>query len=223
MSRLQHRERGLGRMDEGTLERLVNQVIHGDRPALGKLFNHYRDRLWRIVQFRMDRRLVGRVDADDILQEAYLDAEKRIEHFLYDSPETFFIWLRLIVSQTLIDVHRRHLETQSRDASRERSLSGSWSAQSTSFSLSQHLLGEMTTPSQMALKAELAEQLNIALEGMGHLDREVLALRHFEELSNSETAHALNISEQAASLRYVRAIGRLKKILEALPGFRDRL
>ncbi|SFI47409.1 sigma-70 family RNA polymerase sigma factor [Planctomicrobium piriforme] len=209
-------------VDDSDLEGLVNDVIHGDRNALAKLFDHYRDRLWRIVQFRMDRRLVGRVDADDVLQEAYLDAEKRIEHFLHDSPESFFIWLRLIVNQTLIDVHRRHLGTQARDASRERSLSGGWSAESTSFSLSHHLLGEMTSPSQAALKAELAEQLNLALEGMGHLDREVLALRHFEELTNSETARALGISEQAASLRYVRAISRLRKILEALPGFRDR-
>jgi RNA polymerase sigma-70 factor (ECF subfamily) len=209
--------------DDESLETLVNDVIHGDRQALAELFAHYRDRLWRIVNFRMDQRLVGRVDADDILQEAYLDAEKRIEHFLHDSPDSFFIWLRLIVNQTLIDVHRRHLGTQARDASRERSISGAWSAESTSFSLSQHLLGHLTSPSQAAVRAELAEQLNVALAGMGGLDREVLALRHFEELSNSETARALEISEQAASLRYVRAIVRLKKILEAIPGFNDRM
>ncbi|HWL07549.1 MAG TPA: sigma-70 family RNA polymerase sigma factor [Planctomicrobium sp.] len=209
-------------LDEATLERLVNDVIHGDRTALARLFDYYRERLWRIVQFRMNKRLVGRVDADDVLQEAYLDAEKRIEHFLYDSPESFFIWLRLIVNQTLIDVHRRHMETQSRDVARERPNSRGWSPESTSFSLSQHLLGEMTTPSQIALKAELTEQLNVALEGMNDLDREVLALRHFEELTNAETARALGISEQAASIRYVRAIGRLRRVLEALPGFRER-
>lgn len=208
---------------EKSLESLVNDVIHGDRQALGKLFAHHRDRLWRIVNFRMDSRLTGRVDADDILQEAYLDAEKRLEHFLHDSPESFFIWLRLIVNQTLIDVHRRHLGTQARDASRERSLAGGWSAESTSFSLSHHLLGHMTSPSQAAVRAELAEQLNLALEAMSDLDREVLALRHFEELTNSETARALEISEQAASLRYVRAISRLRKVLEAIPGFRERV
>lgn len=209
--------------NDSSLDALVDQVIHGNRGALAQLFDLYRDRLWRIVQFRMDRRLVGRVDADDVLQEAYLDAEKRLEHFLYDSPDSFFIWLRLIVNQTLIDIHRRHLGTQSRDARREKSISGGWSSESTSFSLSHHLLDGITSPSQAVVKAELAEQLNLALEGMTHLDREVLALRHFEELTNSETARALGISEQAASLRYVRAIGRLRKILEALPGFRDRL
>ena len=200
----------------------MNDVIHGDKEALGSLFDHFRDRLWRIVNFRLDQRLIGRVDADDILQESFINAEKRIEHFLHDSPDGFFIWLRLIVNQTLIDVHRRHLGTQARDASRERSLSGRWSPESTSFSLSHHLLGHLTSPSQAAVREELSQQLNIALKSMSGLDREVLALRHFEELSNSETARALEISEQAASLRYVRAIGRLKKILETIPGFLDR-
>lgn len=207
--------------DELPLDRLVNDVIHGDREALAQLFAHYRDRLERIVRFRMDQRLVGRVDPDDVLQEAYLDAEKRIEHFLQDSPESFFIWLRLVVNQTLIDIHRRHLGTQSRDARRDRSISGGWGAASTSFLLSHQLLGHFTSPSQALVRQELAEQLNVALEGMGELDREVLALRHFEELSNSETAGALGISEQAASLRYVRAIVRLRKILEAVPGFKE--
>lgn len=209
-------------LTEQELDSLVNDLIQGDRDALGKLFAHYRQRLWRIVTFRMDQRLTGRVDADDVLQEAWLDAEKRIQHFLRDSPESFFIWLRLIVNQTLIDIHRRHLGTQARDARRDRSLTGGWSAASTSVSLSHMLLGHLTSPSQAALRAELSEQLNVALEGMGDLDREVLALRHFEELTNSETARALGISEQAASLRYVRAIARLRKILEALPGFQER-
>lgn len=204
-----------------SVENLVNRVIHGDRDALATLFTFHRDRLWRIVNFRLDHRLVGRVDADDILQEAYLDAEKRLEHFLQDSPESFFIWLRLIVNQTLIDVHRRHLGTQARDASRDRSLSGSWSTVSTSFSLSRQLLGHLTSPSQAALRAELSEQLNLALQGMGDLDREVLALRHFEELTNSETAQALGLTEQAASIRYIRALGRLAKVLKAIPGFQD--
>ena len=203
-------------------EHLVNQVIHGDKAALGKLFDHHRDRLWRIVNFRLDQRLRGRVDSDDVLQETYLAAEQRIEHFLHDSPQGFFIWLRLLANQTMIDIHRRHLGTQSRNAGKERSMQSGWSAQSTSFSLSFHLLGHMTSPSQAALRAELSDQLNIALETMGELDREVLALRHFEELSNTETANVLGLSEQAASARYVRAIARLRSVLEAIPGFLDR-
>lgn len=201
---------------------LVDQVIHGNRQALARLFDHYRERLWRIINFRIDQRLQGRVDPDDVLQEAYMAAEQRIEHFLHDSPQGFFIWLRLLCNQTLIDVHRRHLGTQARDAGRDRSLQSGWTSQSTSFSLSFRLLGHMTSPSQAVVRQELSEQLNLALSSMGELDREVLALRHFEELTNSETARILGLTEQAASARYVRAVARLKKVLAAIPGFLER-
>ncbi len=200
----------------------VLAVRERDGQVLAKVFDIYRERLWQIVNFRLDSRLRGRVDADDILQEAYLDAQKRIEHFNEDSPQSLFIWLRLVTNQTLIDVHRRHLGTQARDASRERSISAQWATESTTFSLSSHLLGHLTSPSQAALRAELSQQLTLALDSMGPLDREVLALRHFEELSNSETAKVLELSEQAASLRYVRALGRLKQVLQRIPGFTDQ-
>ncbi len=200
----------------------VEAVRAGDGKVLARVFDLYRDRLWQIVNFRLDHRLRGRVDADDILQEAYLDAEKRIQHFNEDSAQGLFIWLRLITNQTLIDVHRRHLGTLARDASRDRSISRGWSSESTSFSLSSHLLGHLTSPSQAALRAELSQQLIVALDSMGEMDREVLALRHFEELTNSETAKVLSLSEQAASLRYVRALGRLKQVLQRIPGFSDQ-
>ncbi|MCA9088468.1 MAG: sigma-70 family RNA polymerase sigma factor [Planctomycetaceae bacterium] len=206
---------------EATLEQ-VEAVRVGDGKVLAQVFDLYRDRLWQIVNFRLDHRLRGRVDADDILQEAYLDAEKRIQHFSEDTAQGLFIWLRLITNQTLIDVHRRHLGTRARDASRDRSISRGWSSESTSFSLSSHLLGHLTSPSQAALRAELSQQLIVALDSMGEMDREVLALRHFEELTNSETAKVLSLSEQAASLRYVRALGRLKQVLQRIPGFSDQ-
>ncbi|MBX3437047.1 MAG: sigma-70 family RNA polymerase sigma factor, partial [Planctomycetaceae bacterium] len=179
----------------------------------------YRDRLSRIVGFRLDRRLQGRVDTDDVLQEAYLNAVQRMDRFLYDHPRSFFIWMRMIVTQTLVDIHRRHIGTQKRDASRDISIQGRWSPASTSYSLSFHLLGHLTSPSQAALRAELSEQIDLALTGMSEIDREVLALRHFEEFSNLETSELLGLSEQAASLRYIRAISRLRTVLEAIPGF----
>jgi len=198
---------------------LVERIARGDETALAGLFSFYRQRLWRIVSFRLDRRLQGRVDADDVLQEAYLNAVQRMDRFLYDHPRSFFIWIRMIVTQTLIDVHRRHIGAQKRDASRDKSIQGRWSPSSTSYSLSFHLLGHLTSPSQAALRAELSEQIDLALAGMSDIDREVLALRHFEELSNLETSQLLGLSEQAASLRYIRAISRLRNVLEAIPGF----
>lgn len=201
------------------LDSLVDRVLHGDRDALAAVFAHHRDRLWRIVNFRIDPRLRGRVDADDVLQEAYLNAERRIGHVIQDAPDGLFVWFRMIVSQTMAEIHRRHLGVQRRDPMREQSLNaGGWSADATSFSISSHLFGHLTSPSQAALRKELTEQLEFALSSMEDLDREVLAMRHFEELSNRETANALGLTEQAASARYVRALTRLQHILKAIPG-----
>ena len=200
---------------------LVHRVTQGDESALACLFSFHHDRLWRIVNFRLDRRLRGRVDADDVMQEAYLAAAQRMDKFLYDHPRSLFIWLRMIVTQTLVDVHRRHIGAQKRDASRDVSVHSGWSSASTSYSLSFHLLGHLTSPSQAAVRAEMSEQIDQALEGMSPVDREVLALRHFEELTNIETAQVLDMSEQAASIRYIRAISRLRTVLELLPGFAE--
>lgn len=198
---------------------LINRVVQRDEDALAQLFSQHHDRLWRMVNFRMDPRLHGRVDADDVLQEAWLSVVQRIDHFLADASRSIFVWFRLITSQTLIDIHRRHLGTQKRNASMEFSINKGWSSESTSFSLSFHLLGHLTSPTQAALREELSQQLKAALSSMQEIDREVLALRHFEQLSNRETAQILGISDQAASDRYMRALGRLKGVLKALPGF----
>lgn len=200
---------------------LVNRVIRGDTAALSELFAIHRPRLWRMVNFRIDPRLKGRADADDILQEAWMRAVDRIDSFLRDASRSTFIWFRMIVTQTMVDLHRRHVGAQKRSAAKELSIHGGWSSDSTSVSLARHLLGHLSSPSAAAMRAELSSQLETALSTMSDIDREVLALRHFEELSNSETALVLEMSEQAASARYVRALARLRHVLEAIPGFMD--
>jgi RNA polymerase sigma-70 factor (ECF subfamily) len=164
--------------------------------------------------------LIGRIDADDVLQETWLNAVKRISAFPRDEDLSAFVWFRLIVQQTMIDVRRRHLGAQRRSASREAAPS-KWSAESTSFSLSSQLAGTMTSPSEAMMREEAARQLRAQLDQMSALDREVLALRHFEELSNKEAAEVLGLSEQAASVRYVRALKRLQKILMGIPPERE--
>ena len=202
-------------------QHLIDRVIRGDQEALAELFSQHRDRLWRMINFRLDPRLHGRVDADDILQEAWLAAVQRIDHFLTDATRSIFVWFRLIASQTLIDLHRRHLGTQKRNAALEFSINRGWTSDSTSSALSFHLLGHLTSPSQAALREELSNQLQVSLQSMNEIDREVLALRHFEQLSNKETAQILGISDQACSDRYMRALARLKNVLRILPEFRD--
>lgn len=199
-------------------QKLVNLILQGDEGGLAELFAMYRDRLWRIINFRLDRRLRGRVDADDVLQEAYLNAAQRMNRFVHDASRSCFVWLRMIVSQTLIDVQRRHLGAQKRDARKDVSIHGGWESADTSACLAFHLMGTLTTPSSAAMRVELGEQIDAALGSMSDLDREILAVRHFEELTNREAALVLDVTEQAASIRYVRALGRLKDVMRAFLG-----
>lgn len=194
----------------------IERVRAGDTDALTSAFEDCRGRLLRTVKFRMDSRLVHRVDPDDVLQEAYLSAAQRHQHVEGSSDASLFIWLRLIVLQTLAELHRHHLGVQKRDAARDVPMHPGrpGGGDLTSVSLARHLVGSVTSPSQALGRVELSERLRAALEQMDPIDREVLALRHFEELANQEVAEALGIEQKAASIRYVRALRRLKTILE---------
>lgn len=171
-----------------------------------------------MVDFRLDVRLRGRVSASDVLQEAYIDALKRLPHFQADPNVPFFIWLRTVTVQRLIDVHRQHLGAKGRDAAREVRLGGGDSIEASSDKMVA-IIGDLTSPSQAAQRAEIMENLREAIDRLDPTDREVLALRHFEELSNQEVAALLGIQTAAASKRYVRAIERLKDALDRMPGF----
>jgi RNA polymerase sigma-70 factor (ECF subfamily) len=195
---------------------LVERLRGGDQSALAELFDRHRDRLRRMVEVRLDHRLAGRVSASDVLQEAYIDALKRVEHYFSKPDQPFFGWLRLVVGQRLADVHREHLAGK-RNATRDVGINGGNAADSAC--LAACLLGNLTSPSHVAERNETFVQLEEALNQMDPVDREVLALRHFEELSNGDTAMLLGIQPAAASKRYVRALARLRQILESLPGF----
>lgn len=200
---------------------LIKRLRNQGEPALADLFSHYRPRLERMVRFRMDTRLCARVDVADVLQEAYLDAAKRIDSYLANPEAPFFVWLRGITANTLTDVHRRHLGAAARDAGREVSLYRR-AAEATSELLAARLVGRLTSPSHALLRDELIAQVEQALQQMDETDREVLALRHFEQLSNSEVAEVLGLSKTAASNRYVRALARLREILLTIPGLREQ-
>jgi RNA polymerase sigma-70 factor (ECF subfamily) len=176
-----------------------------------------------MVHLRMDRRLQGRLDPSDVLQEAYLEFARSLAEYLRNPQVPLFLWLRLITGRKLHALHRHHLGAQARDAGREVSLHHGAMPQASSVSLAAQLLGRYTTPSQEAVRAELQIHIQEALNSMDPIDREVLALRHFEQLSNSETAEVLGLSEAAASNRFVRALKRLKAILMSVPGLREEL
>jgi len=198
--------------DESPQSEELRRLRGGDASAAA-VFSEYRERLLRMVQLRMDRRLLGRVDCEDILQETYLEVSRRLDSFLEQPAVPFFVWIRQITMQILIDTHRGHVGTQKRDANREISLYQGTIARASSLSLAAHLVGNLTSPSQAALRDEIIDEMRQALDQMDTIDREVLVLRHLEELSNNEVAEILNLDKSAASKRYVRALTRLKEHL----------
>jgi RNA polymerase sigma-70 factor (ECF subfamily) len=193
-------------------------LLAGGGRGLEDLFARYQNRLKRMVKLRLDPRVQGRVDPSDVVQEAYLESCQRLAEYLRDPKVPFFLWLRFLTGQKLTLVHRQHLGVQARDAGREVSLYRGALPEASSAALAAHLLGRLTTPSQDAIKAELKLSIQEALNSMDAIDREVLTLRHFEQLSNSETALVLGIKEAAACNRYLRALERLRSTLANMPG-----
>ncbi len=205
-----------------TEDDLIRLAAAGEEPALAELFGRHRKRLRRMVHLRLDRRLQGRVDPSDVLQDAYLDAAQQLPHYLNKPEMPLFLWLRLVTGQRLLRVHRQHLGAALRDAGREVSIYRGALPQASSVSLAAQLLGRFTTASQAIIRAEVQLQLQAALNGMEPLDSEIVAMRHFEELSNAEAAVALGLEPSAASKRYVRALKQLQAILQDVPGLLDR-
>lgn len=197
---------------------LIEQLRGGDRRALAILFDRYRDRLRRMVELRIDPRVRARLDASDVLQEAFLDVDRDLDAYLADPKLPPLLWLRLHVGRRLSTLHRQHLGTRMRDAGIEISLYRDALPEASSAALASMLLGKHTSPTEAAQRAERLLRIQEALNTLDPIDREVLALRHFEQLSRSETAEVLGISQEAGAKRYFRALKRLKDVLSAMPG-----
>ncbi len=206
-------------MAEETSERdELLRAAAGDPGCWEALVGESRQRLRRMIAFRLDGRLQGRVDPSDVVQDSYLEAWRDLKSYLEQPAMPFFLWLRGIAGNKLRELHRHHLGTQMRDPRREVSIHGGALAETTTAALEARLLGDLTRASEQAVKLEVKLRLQDALNSMDALDREVLALRHFEQLSPAETARVLGIKEKAAGVRYVRAVRRLKAILQGLGG-----
>jgi RNA polymerase sigma-70 factor, ECF subfamily len=194
---------------------LIERAKQGDSTAAGEALVRHRDRLRRMVEARLDRRVRGRVDASDVLQDGFADAVVKFPNYLADPKIPLFLWLRLVVGERLAKIHRDHLGAQVRDASREVSLYRGPMPAASSAALAAHLLGRETSPTQAAVRAERLLRIQEALNTLDPLDREILSLRHFEELTHAEAARVLEIQEATAAKRYIRALKRLKDVLSA--------
>lgn len=197
---------------------LLRSAMAGNAEALGRLLELHRDRLRRMIALRIDRRLQGRVGPSDIIQDTYVEAARRITEYTANPSVPFYLWLRGLAAHRLIDQYRRHLGAQARDVTREFTLYHGAMPEASSAALAAQLLGRISTPSEAAIRAERRIRLQEALNQMDPIDREVLALRHFEQMTNGEAAAALGLEKSAASKRYARALVRLKDILGSMPG-----
>jgi RNA polymerase sigma-70 factor (ECF subfamily) len=203
--------------DPSDTSRLLERARTGDANAIDELFTRHRDRLRRMVQMRLDWRLHGRIDESDVIQDAYLEAARRLNEYLARPDMPLFLWLRFLVGERLLILHRHHLGAKMRDVRREVSIFHDALPEASSAALAAQLLGEDTSPSEAAVRAERLLHLQEAINQLDPVDREVLSLRHFEQLSRAESARVLGITEAAASKRYIRALKRLKGTLGDMP------
>ena len=203
---------GFAIMSQSEDIQLIERARAGDDAAAGEALVRHEARLKRMIDARLDRRVRGRVDPSDVLQDGFADAVSKFAGYLADPKLPLFLWLRLVVGERLAKVHRDHLVAQVRDAAREVSLYRGPMPAASSAALAAHLLGRFTSPTQAAVRAERLLRVQEALNALDPLDREVLSLRHFEHLTHAEAAAVLEISESAAANRYVRALKKLKRI-----------
>jgi RNA polymerase sigma-70 factor (ECF subfamily) len=189
------------------------QLQSGGKKAVAEAFGFHRGQLQRMIAFRLDTRIIGKVDCDDILQDAFVEASRRVGDYLDRPSVPVYVWIRQITMQVLIDAHRRYLGAKMRDVTQEVTLHGGWVSGTNSATLAAQLIGSITSPSQAAVRKERVSVLRAALDQLNEIDYEVLVLRHLEELSNNEVAEILGIDKYAASKRYLRALQRLRSAL----------
>ena len=202
---------------DSELDRSSPQLPFAAASVSGLRFAEHHERLIRMVTFRLDPRLRSRVDAADVVQDVYVEAAKHDADLTTMSAQSLFLWLRGVVGNKLLEITRHHLGTKMRDAGREVSTSPRTS-DATSQLMVHQLAGHVTGPGTAAARDEAKASLMDALNSMDPIDREVLALRHFEQLTNEEAAQVLDIQERAAAKRYLRALQRLRGALASMPG-----
>jgi RNA polymerase sigma-70 factor (ECF subfamily) len=203
-------------MSESGVENLLSEAVGGRADAQVRLFGEFEPRLRRMLTLRLDRRLQGRLDVSDVLQEAYIEYARSIPTYQTLENLPFYLWLRMVTLRKLTTLQRRFLGTAARDVNREISLHRGPLPMASSCSLAAGFVGHLTSPSQAVLRTELQMRIQDTLNDMDATDREILSLRHFEQLSNLEVAAILELTTAGASNRYIRALKRLRPMLEEI-------
>lgn len=203
--------------DPAETDRLLAAAQAGEPAAVDRLLEEHREGLRRVVAVRLDKRLSQRVDASDIVQDVMLEASRRLREYLAKPAMPFGLWLRHIARDRLIDAHRRHRQAQRRSLDREQPLAVPGLGEHSSLDLAGQLADGELTPAAAAIRQELERRFLLAVEQLGEDDREIILMRHFEQLANEEAATALGLTPAAAGMRHLRALRRLRAILGEKP------
>ena len=199
--------------DAEPTQQLLADIQHGDRDAIDRLLARHREALRQVIERRLDRALARRVDASDVVQDVLMEAHGRLDAYLANPVMPFHLWLRQMASDRIIDLHRRHRVAARRSIDREQPLAAAPRLDQSTIDLAAQLIGHELTPAAAATWNELQRRFAEAVEQLGEGDREIVAMRHFEHLTNGDVATALGLSEQAASMRYLRAMRKLRAAL----------
>jgi RNA polymerase sigma-70 factor, ECF subfamily len=194
-------------------QELLDQAKQGKAKAVERLLEVHREPLRRMIGLRLDPALAGRVDASDIVQEVMLEVSQRLADYLRNPAMPFHLWVRHIAKDHMIDAHRRHRQAQRRSLDREQPLVPAGLADQSSLELAGQFLDKEMTPASAAVRHELQRRMEQAVAGLEEDDREIILMRHYEQLSNQEVATALGLSEAAASMRHLRAVRKLRAAL----------
>ncbi len=194
---------------------LLDRARQGDAAAVEQLLTREREPLRRMVGLRLDPALARRVDASDVVQDVLLEASRRLDEYLKNPAMPFHLWLRHIAKDHMIDAHRRHRKAQRRSLDREQALVPANLADHSSVELMAQILDTELTPASAAIREELRQRLESAIASLEDDDREIILMRLHEQLSNQEVAALLELSEPAASMRYLRAVRKLQAVLKA--------
>lgn len=199
-------------------EKLLDDARAGREEAVNRLLDRHRDSLRRMVQMRLDARIQRRVDVSDVVQDVLVEAHRRLANYLKNPTLSFHLWLRQIAQDRIIDAHRRHRVSGKRSVDREQPLVVNADAENSAIELAAQLMDKGITPATAVAQREMAQVVERALVQLEEQDHEIILLRHYEQLSNQEAAHVLGLTEPAASMRYLRAIRRLRAVLGTSTG-----
>jgi RNA polymerase sigma-70 factor (ECF subfamily) len=193
---------------------LLDEVRSGNPHAADRLLTQHRDNVRRMIDLRLDPAIAARVDASDVVQEVLLEASRRLDTYLHDPVMPFHLWLRHIAKDHIIDAHRRHRQAQRRGVDREQPLVPAGLAEHSSIELAAQFIDQELTPASAAMQQEMERRLHLAIAQLDEDDRDLVLMRHFEQLSNQDVAALLNLTEPAASMRHLRALRRLRELLQ---------